>query len=95
MYCYKHATLAATGICRHCYKGLCRECCDKNENYLACSEGCAEKTKDIEEMNERALRIYGIGKHARKQSLSMAVIANFCFGILFVALGATSTADAQ
>ncbi|MFI5342815.1 MAG: hypothetical protein ACHQUC_01205 [Chlamydiales bacterium] len=87
MYCYNHSTVEAAGMCRHCFKGLCRECCGKNENYLVCSESCAERVKDIEEMNERALSIYGIGKYKKRQRLPSGVIINFCFSIVFISLG--------
>ncbi|MBL8676041.1 MAG: hypothetical protein JNJ47_01240 [Alphaproteobacteria bacterium] len=59
MHCYNHQTKEAIGLCRHCFKGLCQGCCQKDEDFLVCSESCAQKVSEIEEMNERAKSIYG------------------------------------
>ncbi|MBY0291734.1 MAG: hypothetical protein K2W92_00370 [Alphaproteobacteria bacterium] len=38
-------------------------------------------------MNERALRLYGIGKYATKRHFSITVILFFCLGALFAFWG--------
>ncbi|MBP7729695.1 MAG: hypothetical protein KA112_03670 [Alphaproteobacteria bacterium] len=87
MHCYNHLPLEAIGLCRNCFKGLCQDCCKKDEQYLVCSESCAQRVKDMEEMNERALYIYGIGKYATKRRFPLHII----FVIWFFCLGAFLT----
>lgn len=83
MHCFNHQTKEAIGLCRNCFKGLCQECCQKNEDHLACSENCAQKVNEVEEINERAKNIYGVGKFASKHRLSLSVMLFFCMGALF------------
>ncbi|MBY0501175.1 MAG: hypothetical protein K2P93_04150 [Alphaproteobacteria bacterium] len=87
MHCYNHQKKEAIGLCRNCFKGLCQECCQKSEDYLACSENCAQKVYEVEEMNERAKNIYGVGKYAKRPRLSLSVLLFFCLGILFAFWG--------
>lgn len=87
MHCYNHQTKEAIGLCRHCFKGLCQECCQKNEDFLVCSENCAQKASELEEMNERAKSIYGLGKYASKRRFPLNVILYLCMGVLFISLG--------
>lgn len=87
MHCYNHQTKEAIGLCRHCFKGLCQECCQKNEDSLVCSESCGQKISEIEEINERAKKIYGVGKYEPKYRFSLSVILYFCMGVLFTSLG--------
>lgn len=87
MHCYNHQTKEAIGLCRHCFKGLCQECCQKNEDFLVCSESCAQKVSEVEEMNERAKSIYGIGKYVPKRRFPLTVILYLCMGVLFASLG--------
>ena len=87
MHCYNHSLLEAVGLCRNCFKGLCRDCCKKDESSLVCGESCAQRIKDLEEMNERALSIYGIGKYATKRRFSLNVMLFFCLGAFFTFWG--------
>lgn len=87
MHCYNHQTKEAIGLCRHCFKGLCQECCQNNEDFLVCSESCAQKVSELEEMNERAKSIYGVGKYASKRRFPLNVILYLCMGVLFISLG--------
>ena len=90
MHCYNHQTKEAIGLCRHCFKGLCQECCQKNEDSLVCSKSCAQKVNELEEMNERAKSIYGVGQYASKRRFPLSVILYLCMGLLFIALGASN-----
>jgi hypothetical protein len=61
--CYRHPSAQAIGACKSCYKGICLECATDTGNGLACTESCQIKVAEINEMNERSLKIYGIGKY--------------------------------
>jgi hypothetical protein len=66
MECFKHKGIAGVGICKSCFKAICRECAIENEYGLACSESCALVIRENHEMNERAKGIYGIGNRKSK-----------------------------
>ena len=66
MLCYRHPSAQAVGACKACYKGICSDCASDTGNGLACTESCQTKVADINEMNERSLKIYGIGRYKSK-----------------------------
>ena len=63
MNCFNHASSAAVGICKACQKGLCAECAVDVGMGLACKESCETHVTEFNEMNQRSLKIYGIGKY--------------------------------
>ncbi len=63
MNCFKHNTVPAIGICKSCYKGLCSECARDVGQGLACEGLCENGAAELDEMNERGKKIYGIGKY--------------------------------
>lgn len=66
MLCYRHPSAQAIGACKACCKGICSECATDTGYGLACTETCQLNVAEINEMNERSLKIYGIGKYKSK-----------------------------
>lgn len=66
MECFKHQPAGAVGLCKNCYKAVCRECAIELENGLACSDECAKETNEYNEITERSKKIYGIGGYQSK-----------------------------
>lgn len=66
MECFQHQNVNAVGVCKSCHKAVCHDCAIEIPNGLTCSQECADRIGEINEMNERALKIYGIGKHKSK-----------------------------
>ena len=64
--CYRHPSAQAIGACKACYKGICPDCAFDTGNGLACTESCQTMVANINEMNERSLKIYGIGRYKSK-----------------------------
>ena len=65
MRCFNHPTVDALGSCRHCARGLCRECIAEVNGLVACKSRCE---KDVEEGYKVLLRSRTV--HA-KQALLM------------------------
>jgi hypothetical protein len=63
MNCYNHETTPAIGICAVCAKGLCKNCHQLYDNAMVCSDDCHQKKSYINEINDRAMRIYQIGPY--------------------------------
>ena len=61
MECYKHKNESAIGLCKSCFKAVCRNCTIELIHGLACSEDCATDVNEYNQMNERGKIIYGIG----------------------------------
>jgi hypothetical protein len=61
MNCFRHAEVTSVGVCRACGKGVCSVCASESKGVLACRATCETRAAHLEEMNDRALRIYGIG----------------------------------
>ena len=74
MECFKHENTSAVGICKSCNKAVCRDCAIEIPNGLACSDECAHYISELNEMNERGLKIYGIGKHKSKMPATGVIV---------------------
>lgn len=67
MECFEHPGATGVGICRGCGKAVCRECAISLPRGLACSPACEVDVAELNEMNERGKRIYGIGQYKTNQ----------------------------
>ncbi len=74
MECYNHESLNAVGLCKSCYKAICKECAKELEHGLACSEICESDVTETNEMNERGKKLYGIGHRKSKMPSSGVII---------------------
>ena len=85
MECFAHQDSPAVGICKSCGKAVCRSCTQDLGFAIACSKVCAEEAAALNEMNQRAKRIYGIGAAPRK--LPSGVIMWGLFAVFFTGFG--------
>ncbi|PCJ65377.1 MAG: hypothetical protein COA73_02565 [Candidatus Hydrogenedentota bacterium] len=83
MKCYNHDDVDAVGICKHCQKGLCKECIEEVDGSLACKVSCVE---EVETLNYIVNRSKNMVKHAGSQ-WNPAIIGSFVFGVFFFGLG--------
>ena len=87
MECFIHEGHKSIGLCKSCYKAVCRDCAIDVEHGLACSEECVTDVAELNEMNERGKKIYGIGPRKSKMPSSGVII--WClFSILFWGMAA-------
>lgn len=70
MHCFNHGSAHAVGVCKACQKGLCPDCAVDVGNGIACKATCETSVAELNEMNERGLRIYGIGKYKSRMPSS-------------------------
>lgn len=85
MNCFNHQTSPAVGLCKYCAKGLCPDCADTKGKYLSCKGPiCELELKEIEEINEKAKKIYMIGNRKKKWT------TGHLFGIFFSVFGVLS-----
>lgn len=93
MNCFNHNNVNAIGICTNCHKGICSSCHLKGEKYLVCCEECARVVKDREEINDRAMRIYGIGPYSTGKNISISTLATLFLGLVFLAFAGYELAE--
>lgn len=63
MHCFRHSPADAIGLCKTCFKAVCRECAVDVGNGLACAGDCERKVLELNEMWDRSARIYGVGTY--------------------------------
>jgi len=85
MQCFVHDDKNAAGVCKHCGKAVCHACAQVFDYGVACSEACATRLGEQDEMTQRALRIYGVG--AYKTKVPETLIWNVLFGLIFIGFG--------
>lgn len=90
MECYRHEGRPAVGCCRHCFKGVCRECAVDVGGGLACRDECEEIARGViamvrQSVEQRGVQA-GIAKSARGLWGGMAAIS-LLVGVGVAALG--------
>lgn len=85
MKCFAHEDAPAIGICKACGRGVCRSCATVSTFSLACSDACEKEAGELNEMNAKAKRIYGIGNV--KQVFPLVVLMWCLFALMFGGLG--------
>jgi hypothetical protein len=84
MHCFNHSSTPAVGVCKACQKGLCAECAVDVGGGIACKDSCETYVAELNEMNERNLKIYGIGKYKTRMPSSGVLL----WGVLSILLWA-------
>lgn len=47
MKCFYHEAIDSVGVCRKCWRGICRECVDEAGDGLTCKVGCQDEPEII------------------------------------------------
>ncbi len=85
MNCFNHPQ-AAIGICKHCGRGLCRDCAAEVELSLACKGRCEPHVSALNELTQRAKTAYDkVAGSYTKTAIFMGLA-----GLLFTVLGVMS-----
>jgi hypothetical protein len=79
MQCFYHPESHAVGTCKHCQRGLCRDCASEREGGLACQGRCEEMVDQVSALIRRNIHV---GVKARPLSLVSLLV----FGGGFVLL---------
>ena len=91
MNCFNHATTAAIGVCKCCYKGLCSECNTDLGHGLACKGKHEKEITSINMIIEKNAQIYGT---ASKNSLATPIFY-LAMGLVFAGYGLFSNSGAR
>jgi hypothetical protein len=66
MRCFNHPDVDAVATCKHCFKGVCKECVVDSGCGLACSLPCQDEIRSLYAMMNRSKKMYPLA--ARNQS---------------------------
>ena len=83
MHCFNHPT-NAVGLCKHCQRALCKDCCTDLGHGLACKNQHEVEVNHYNALIENAKRTY---ESSPKSSL-MAPIFSVLAGMVFMYFGA-------
>ena len=79
MKCFYHPQADAVGTCKHCHRGVCRDCAAERKHGLACRDRCEA---DVDAVNALIQRNIQVGVRSR----SVNVLAFGVFTLAGVAL---------
>lgn len=54
MNCFNHPAVVAVGLCKHCQRGLCRECAVEAAGSLSCRGACEQEVALVNQLAHRA-----------------------------------------
>ena len=87
MDCFYHPDTTSVGLCKSCYRGLCRECAVEFPRGLACRGKCEENVQQVIELVQRNVKLTrSLAKNAPGNRIVMFVLGAFVllFGALFI-----------
>lgn len=84
MECFQHQGRAAVGLCKSCYKALCRDCATPTPAGLACSEACATDVDEMGQVIERNKKLYGIGHRKSRVPATGVILWGAMAAILWI-----------
>jgi cobalamin synthase len=79
MKCFNHTSTDAIGVCKHCNKGLCRECAVEAAGSLSCRGACEEQVALVNRLARQAGASYGKTSRAYLRS----TVVYFVLGVVF------------
>lgn len=85
MRCFEHPDQHATGICCHCGKAVCQQCCQVEGRKIACSETCAHELYLADQLDSRLRQSLGVGVNP---PMPPSVSTYFLFGLILLVTGA-------
>ncbi|MFZ6028294.1 MAG: hypothetical protein ACOYYS_11320 [Chloroflexota bacterium] len=84
MKCYNHTEMDAIGICKNCYKAICKQCAVPNEyDFVVCSAKCLEEAAINQKMMDKAKMAYGL----KPGRLPVTIIFMLMAGLFFAVIG--------
>ncbi len=77
MKCFYHAAADAVGSCKHCHRGVCRDCAAERDGGIACRGRCEGQVDQVNALIQRNIQV---GVRSRPMSLiALAVfLGAFC-----------------
>ena len=94
MKCFQHSDDDAVGVCKACYKGVCRHCAADLGRGLACRGVCEEEVRALIRLIESNIQISPAAARAwgaHRSNLVWTAAACIVLGLLFGIWGALNT----
>lgn len=83
MNCYYHPNIPASGLCKHCQRGLCTECSALVDDSLACKDRHEEQVSALEELaKQNIIKSKRAGSDYVRNTIFYGIV-----GVLFTAFG--------
>jgi hypothetical protein len=79
MKCFKHGAVDAVGVCKHCNKGLCRECAVEVAGSLSCRGACEAQVALVNRLAVQAGSSYGKTSRAYLRATAMYFLLAIVF----------------
>jgi hypothetical protein len=79
MKCFYHESADAVGTCKHCHRGVCRECAAERDGGIACRGRCEAS---VDQVNALIARNIQVGVKSRPLSLLALLVFVGAFGAL-------------
>jgi hypothetical protein len=67
MRCFYHSEAEAVALCKHCYRGLCRECAADTPAGTACRGRCEEEVRDLGLVMDASKQMV-LGRHGSQRA---------------------------
>lgn len=84
MRCYNHMDVDAIGICKNCYKAVCKQCLIPNEHdFMVCSTSCLEEVVAYQNMMDKAKMAYGL----KAGRFPVTIVFTGVAGLFFTVIG--------
>ena len=84
MKCFYHHDADAVGSCKHCHRGICRECAAERDGGLSCKGRCESQVDLVSALINRNIHV---GLKARPLSLvALGVFVVAFFALLYLAV---------
>lgn len=84
MHCFKHQDQHAIGVCHHCGKAVCQQCCREEAGQLACSDSCVQATLLTQQLDSQLRQSLGVGI---KPPMPPSISTYFLFGLILLLTG--------
>jgi hypothetical protein len=84
MKCFNHGTVDAVGVCKHCYKALCRDCAVEVAGSISCRGPCEQEVVLVNALTRRAGTSYGKTSKAYLRATVIYILLGVLFGVFAI-----------
>lgn len=82
MKCINHDDVEAIGICKNCFKAVCKQCIVPNQyDFIVCSANCLEEAAAAQIMTDKAKMAYGLKPGRLPVTSIFTLLSGFFFSL--------------
>jgi hypothetical protein len=83
MKCFYHPDADAVGLCKHCSRGVCRDCAAEREGGIACKDKHEDRVDQVSTLVDRNIRLISRGTPISLLAVVVYLCAALFCGYLF------------